>query len=119
VSTSASYAWTISTAQPSQAQQDQARLVAQIRRIHAYCCGVYGSPRVAAKLPRRGVTVNHKRVEGRMRTHGILGHRPRRRHGLTRPDPAMPPAPDLLGRLFDPDQLNVAWCRDVTSHPHR
>jgi hypothetical protein len=57
-----------------------------------------------------------KRVERLMRAHGIVGHRPRRRHGLTRQDRAAPPAPDLLGRLFDPDQPDVAWCGDVERH---
>jgi putative transposase len=27
------------------------------------------------------------------------------------------PAPDLLGRLFDPDRPDVAWCGDVTWIP--
>src|SRR4030095_8299842 len=27
------------------------------------------------------------------------------------------PAPDLLGRRFDPDQVDVAWCGDVTYIP--
>ena len=49
-----------------------------------------------------------------MRAHGIAGHRPRRRRGLTKPDVAAAPAPDLLGRLFDPDRVDVAWCGDVT-----
>jgi putative transposase len=29
----------------------------------------------------------------------------------------MPPAPDLLGRLFDPDRPDVAWCGGVTYVP--
>ena len=37
--------------------------------------------------------------------------------GLTKADAAVPPAPDLLGRLFDPDRLEVAWCGDVTYIP--
>jgi transposase InsO family protein len=61
--------------------------------------------------------VNHKRVERLMRAHGIVGHRPRRRRSLTKPDAGAAPAPDLLGRLFDPDQVDVAWCGDVTSIP--
>jgi putative transposase len=52
-----------------------------------------------------------------MRIHGIVGYRPRRRRSLTRPDTAAAPAPDLLGRLFDPDQPDVAWCGDVTWIP--
>ena len=58
--------------------------------------------------------VNHKRVERLMRTHSIAGWR---RRSLTRPDAGAAPAPDLLGRLFDPDQPDVAWCSDVTYIP--
>jgi putative transposase len=57
---------------------------------------------VHAELRRRGWVVNSKRVERLMAVHGIVGHRPRRRRGLTRPDAGAAPAPDLLGRLFDP-----------------
>jgi putative transposase len=77
-------------------------LVGEIRRIHARSKGTYGAPRVHAELRRRGWVVNHKRVERLMRAHGIAGYRPRRRRSLTRPDAGAAPAPDLLGRLFDP-----------------
>jgi putative transposase len=56
-------------------------------------------------------------VERLLRTHGIAGYRPRRRRNLTKQDTTAPPAPDLLGRLFDPDQPDVAWCGDVTWIP--
>jgi putative transposase len=92
-------------------------LVAEIRRIHARSHGTYGAPRVHAELRRRGWAANHKRVERLMRAHGIVGYRPRRRRGLTRQDRAAPPAPDLLGRLFDPERPDVAWCGDVTYIP--
>jgi putative transposase len=115
VTRSAYYAWT--ARRPSQRQQDDAGLVGEIRRIHARSHGTYGAPRVHAELRRRGWAVNHKRVERLMRTHGIVGYRPRRRRSLTRQDHAAPPAPDLLGRLFDPDRPDLAWCGDVTWIP--
>jgi putative transposase len=98
-------------------ERDETSLVGEIRRIHARSHGTYGAPRVTAALRRRGWTVNHKRIERLMRTHGIVGYRPRRRRSLTRPDITQAPAPDLLGRLFDPDQQDVAWCGDVTYIP--
>ena len=52
-----------------------------------------------------------------MAVHGIVGHRPRRRRSLTKADTATPPAPDLLGRLFNPDRPDVAWCGDITYIP--
>jgi putative transposase len=118
VTRSAYYAWTTRAAQgPSDLDREEARLVGEIRRIHARSRGVYGAPRVHAELRRRGWAVNHKRVERLMRTHGIVGYRPRRRRSLTKPHPGAAPAPDLLGRLFDPDRVDVAWCGDVTWIP--
>jgi putative transposase len=115
VSRSAYYVW--ATSSPYAKHDEEARLVAQIRAIHTDAHGTYGSPRVTHELRRRGWRVNHKRVERLMRAHGIVGHRPRRRRGLTKPDLAAAPAPDLLGRLFDPDRVDVAWCGDVTWIP--
>jgi putative transposase len=118
VTRSAWYAWSTSTAQGlSEHDQEQAKLVREIRRIHARSSGTYGAPRVTAELRRRGWRANHKRVERLMRAHGILGHRPRQRRSLTRPDAGAAPAPDLLDRLFDPDRPDVAWCGDITYIP--
>ncbi len=113
---SAYYAWTASAHRAAERHRKEIRLVAEIRRIHARSKATYGAPRITAELGRRGWRVNHKRVERLMRLHGIVGHRPRRRRSLTKPDAAAAPAPDLLGRLFDPDQPDVAWCGDVERH---
>jgi putative transposase len=117
VSASGFYAWAARRAPAAAATQAEAMLVTEIHTIHRASKGTYGSPRVHAELRRRGRPVNRKRVERLMRTHGIVGHRPRRRRGLTRPDTATAPAPDLLGRLFDPDEVDLAWCGDVTWIP--
>jgi putative transposase len=117
VSTSAFYAWVTRCAPAAAAEQAEAALVAEVLAIHRESKGTYGSPRVHAELRRRGRPVNRKRIQRLMRQHGIVGHRPRRRRSLTKPDAATPPAPDLLGRLFDPDHPDVAWCGDVTSIP--
>jgi transposase InsO family protein len=85
-----------------------------ITQIHDDSHGTYGAPRVTHELRRRGRRVNHKRVERLMRVHGLAGHRPRRRRCLTRPDRTVPPAPDLVGRLFDPDRPDHTWVGDLT-----
>jgi putative transposase len=77
-------------------------LLGEIRAIHTDSDGTYGSPRVHAELRRRGWHVNRKRVERLMRTHGIAGHRPHRRRGLTKPDTTVAPAPDLVGDCLTP-----------------
>jgi transposase InsO family protein len=118
VSSSAYYAWAARHQQtPSPARRQEAELVTEIRTIHAESAGTYGSPRVTAELRRRGWRVNHKRVERLMAAHGIVGHRPRRRRGLTKADSATPPAPDLVGRLFDPEQPDRIWVSDLTYIP--
>jgi transposase InsO family protein len=118
VTRSAYYAWAARAAQgPSDHDRQEARLLAEVRRVHARSGGTYGAPRVTAELHRRGWGVNHKRVERLMRAHGLAGYRPRRRRSLTRQDRAAAPAPDLLGRLFDPERVDVAWCGDVTWIP--
>jgi putative transposase len=77
VTRSAYYAWTTRAAQgPAERHWHEARLVGEIRRIHARSRGVYGSPRVTAELRRRDQRINHKQVERLMRAHGIVGHRP-------------------------------------------
>jgi putative transposase len=118
VSASAFYAWAARRTQaPSAAEQAEAALVAEIHAIHAESAGTYGSPRVHAELRRRGRPVNHKRVERLMAAHGIVGHRPRRRRGLTKAGTTAPPAPDLVGRLFAPDQPDRIWVSDLTFIP--
>jgi putative transposase len=118
VSASAFYAFTAKGEQGQRAAEHaQAALVAKIRTIHAESGGTYGSPRVTHELRRRGWRVNHKRVERLMAAHGIVGHRPRRRRGLTKPDTATPPAPDLVGRLFAPEQPDRIWVSDLTYIP--
>jgi putative transposase len=89
---SAFYAWAAKREQGQRAAEHaQAELVARIRTIHAESGGTYGSPRITHELRRRGWRVNHKRVERLMAAHGIIGHRPRRRRGLTKADTATHP----------------------------
>jgi putative transposase len=87
------YAWANAAHRPGEGERhpEEARLVAAIRAIHTDSGGTDGSPRVHAELGRRGWRVNRKRVERLMRAHGIVGHRPRRRRSLTKPDSAAVP----------------------------
>jgi len=117
VSTSAYYAWHAHGRQgPSERDQRDAALLVEIRQIHRQHPD-YGSPRVTAELARRGRPANHKKVEAMMAEAGIVARRHRRRRGLTKPDKAAPPLPDLVGRLFDPDDIDHTWVGDVTYVP--
>ena len=101
VSRAGFYAW--QDRPPSARAVADQLLTAQIRAIHQRSRGTYGAPRVHAELRLAlDVRVGRKRVARLMRTAGIVGVHRRRRHGLTRRDPAASAAPDLVGRRFTP-----------------
>jgi transposase InsO family protein len=79
--------------------------------------GTYGSPRVHADLDEAGWRVAKKTVAASMARQGLVARPKGRRRGLTRPDRAAPPAPDLLGRDFTAGAINQNWCGDLTKIP--
>jgi putative transposase len=100
---------------PSPAHQRRASLTAKIITFHEESDGVYGSPRILADLREAGEQVSAKTVAKLMRTSGIVGISPRKfvpTTTLAGPDPH--PVPDLVGRRFDPGQLNKVWTSDIT-----
>ena len=117
VSRSAFYDWAAQPDGPTQAEVDEAYLIDEIVDIHRTSGGTYGQPRVTPELARRGWVANHKRVERLMADNGIVGHHPRKRRSLTKPDEGAPPLPDLVGRLFDPDEPDHTWVGDITYVP--
>jgi putative transposase len=99
---------------PTDLEQAEAVLVAKIGEIHTESDATYGEPRMTAELARRGVVVNHKRVERLMRVHRIVGvHKPAKVI-TTIPAEWNPPMPDLVGRNFTPGEPDVAWAGDIT-----
>ncbi len=66
-----------------------------------------------AQLRRDGLAVSNKTVEASMARQGLQGRSPRRRRrGLTRPDKATAPVPDLLGRDFTAERADQKWVGD-------
>ncbi len=115
VSRKAFYAW--AERGPSTHQRTDQQLLEQITQIHRDSRGTYGAPRVHAELREQGVRVARKRIARLMRTHGLVGCHRHRRRGLTRRDPAATPAPDLVGRLFDPGAPDRTWYADISYIP--
>ena len=74
--------------QSGPAQLAEAALVDEIRTIWRQSGGTYGSPRVCAELGRRGLVVNHKRVERLMKGHRMAGFVPCKRRVTTTADTA-------------------------------
>jgi transposase InsO family protein len=118
VSRASFYAW-LQRGPSTHAQADQ-QLLGQIGKIHRASRGTYGAPRVHAELRHDyGVRTGRKRVARLMRAAGLVGCHRRRRRGLTRPDPTATPAPDLVGRLFDPGAPDRTWFADISHVPTR
>ena len=83
-----------------------------IGEIHTRSRCTYGAPRVHAELARLGRRCGRKRVARLMRGQQLVGVHARRRWRRGRPDTA--PAPDLVGRDFNPGGPDRLWAADVT-----
>ncbi|WP_375155177.1 IS3 family transposase [Micromonospora sp. 4G55] len=114
VSRSGFYRWAASEPTRRSRAAAEDALAEQIKFIHADSGGTYGSPRVTVELRCQGVRVNRKRVERIMRRRDVVGRHLRRRKRTTIPDPAAPPAPDLVGRDFTATAPDQRWCGDIT-----
>jgi transposase InsO family protein len=110
--------WVAAEATRTARAEAEAELVTLITRIHTDHRGAYGVPRVTAELHRRGIVVNHKRVERLMREHGLVGITRRKRRTLTRP-PAGPATPvsDLIRRDFTAEKPGQRLVGDITCLP--
>lgn len=119
VSRQAFYDWRDRAATgPTDVEIDEARLVNEIREIHADHDGTYGEPRMTPELHERGFAVNHKRVARLMATNGIVGVFKAPKVRTTIPAEDAPPLPDLVGRRFDPGAPDVLGWRHHL-RPHR
>ena len=112
VSRSGFYRWLKHS--PSQREQDNRQLLAQIRQIHAESNGNYGSPRVTDALRQRGINCNHKRIERLMRINGICSKRKRKFKVTTHSKHQRAVAANLIQRDFSAKQPNRLWTSDIT-----
>lgn len=115
LSPSGYYAWRRRA--PSARAVANARLLTQIRQIHAASREAYGAPMIHAELTAGGARINHKGVARLMRVHGIVGVTRRRSSGTTRRDPAAVPAPDLVERTFRAHRPDQLWVANITYVP--
>jgi putative transposase len=113
VSRSGFYAW--ASRGPSARVQQDARLIAQLRLVHADSRHTYGRPRLCRALRARGIRVGGNRVARLMRAAGLRARGRRRfvittdsRHNFTI-------APNRVRRRFRPRRLNRVWAADMTA----
>jgi len=115
VSRSGYYAW--QNRPPSDRAKANAELTEEIRDIHLWSRGTYGSPRVHAELRARGHAVGVNRVARLMREAGLRGVSRRRPVTTTRRDEGVLPAPDLVDRDFEATGPDRLWVADITYVP--
>ena len=89
-----------------------ARLLDQVKQIHATARHCYGSRRMAAALRAQGIVVGRHRARTLMRQAGVQVRYPRPRY--RRADQVGPVAPHRLNRQFQPAHPNHVWAGDIT-----
>ncbi|HJL43259.1 MAG TPA: IS3 family transposase [Myxococcales bacterium LLY-WYZ-16_1] len=112
VSRSGYYAWR--QRGPSKRAQDNLRLRAEIRDIHADHKARYGSPRIHRELVARGFRVGRHRVARLMAEDGLQGRQRRRFRKTTDSNHALRVAPNVLDRDFTAAAPNEKWVGDIT-----
>ncbi len=113
VSESGYYAWC--QRPPSQREQANQQLQADIYDCWQACGGIYGAPRIHAELQEQGQCVGRNRVARLMRAMGIQGKMPRKKRPRTTvSDAAHTPAPNVLNRDFVATRPDDVWVTDIT-----
>ena len=120
VSRSGFYAWE-KRPLSERARTDQ-RLRVHIRASHRRSRGRYGSPRIHEDLKELGERTSKKRVARLMREEGVRGKQRRKYRTTTNSRHAHPVAENVLGRQFEPAQVegpDRVWVSDITYVPTR
>ena len=99
---------------PSSRDRDNARLLEEVRQLHAESDGVCGSPRITDELRYRGETCGRNRIARLMRLDGLRGI-PQRRQWRSKPSTTRPAeVTNHLERDFTADAPNRKWVTDIT-----
>jgi transposase InsO family protein len=113
VSRAAYYEWR--RQQPSRRAQEDQKLSEKVKVIFDGSRQTYGAPRVHRALRQAGTRCARKRVARLMSEQNLQGRHRRRWKRTTVADPeAKVTAEDLIGRHFQPAELDVCWAGDIT-----
>ena len=99
---------------PNRKRLTDAQMLVLIRAIDRQWKNAYGSPRMVRELRDRGFPAGKERVERLMRDNGIRARHKRRFKATTDSKHALPVAPNLLDRNFQPAAPNQVWSADLT-----
>jgi putative transposase len=99
---------------PSPRARENARLLGEIRAIHAASDGNYGSARVYEELREQGNVVSLNRVRRLMKKHKIAARQKRKFRATTDLRHKLAVAPNRLGQHFVAEGPDRVWLTDVT-----
>lgn len=112
VSPSGYYGWTQRPESPRSKKTQE--LKDAIKAIHDEHYEVYGSPRIANELEKRGMQCSRPRVARLMRTMGLRAKAARKFKVTTDSNHSEPIAPNLLDQDFSVDTPFEVWTSDIT-----
>lgn len=116
VSKSGYYAWR--KRNPSLRDQENKRILEEIRRIHKESKEIYGSQKICHELNRTSKKpINHKRVERIMKENGIRSKTHKKYKATTNSKHNLPVAENILNRDFTADHPGQKMVSDITYIP--
>jgi putative transposase len=89
-------------------------LVDKIEKIHSDSRKTYGSPRVFQKLKKAGEKISKNTVAKLMNENNIMAKTKKKFKLTTDSKHNLNVSPNLLARNFNPENINEAWCGDIT-----
>jgi putative transposase len=106
------YRWKI---QPqSKRQQENEKILMEVKEAHKNSRRAYGSPRITEDLQAKGMKCGENRVARLMKIHGIVGKAKKKFKATTNSRHALPVAENLLKQNFAAEKPNTVWVSDIT-----
>jgi len=99
---------------PSERDNENRMLLAEIRRIHAQSKASYGSPRITKELKARGIKASEPRVARLMKMHKIRAVHKKKFVVTTDSKHSFPVAQNKLNQVFKADAMGKVWVSDIT-----
>lgn len=99
---------------PSVSQVKKEQRIAEIKTIYEESHEIYGAPKIAAKMRRKGDNISERTVGKYMRECGIRACYRKHRARTTRDCDFSSSLKNILNRDFQPERPDAAWCTDIT-----
>lgn len=112
VSRSGYHAW--KNRAPSCAQQRKIKIKEKIQQIHEESHQIYGAPKIADKLRKKGENITDKTVGNYMREMGLRAHWVKPYIQTTTDSDFSGALKNILDEQFTPAKPNAVWVSDIT-----